>query len=284
MEQKKKIVIMGAGGKMGFRCSGKILADGRYDPYFCEISPAGIERVKSLGVEEISRMEDVVPQADYVLLAIPDILIGKLSAQIIPLMKPGALVVGLDPAAAYANVMPIREDLGYFVVHPHHPYLFNTEVDENGMPDLFGGVAHQDVSCALYHGDEKFYEEGVQIARIIFSPVGTAFRMTIEQMGFCEPGMVESIGGPMVYAIKQAYDAFVALGAPKDALWSFMMGHLRVQFAITFGLIEARYSDGAIVALNDAMSKIFKDGWIDTMVSKEFVTESINKIVDAVRK
>ena len=281
---KKKIVIMGAGGKMGYRCSGKILADGRFDPYFCEVSEVGIERVKSLGVTSISRMEDAVPDADYVLLAIPDVLIGKLSAQIVPLMKPGALVIGLDPAAAYAEVMPIRDDIGYFVVHPHHPYLFNTEVDASGKPDLFGGVAHQDVSCALYHGDEKFYEEGVEIARIIFSPVGTAFRVTIKQMGFCEPGMVESIGGPMVYAIKQAYDAFVALGAPKDALWSFMMGHLRVQFAITFGLIDAKYSDGAIVALNDAMGKIFKDDWIKTMVNEQFVTESINNIVNAVRK
>lgn len=281
---KKKIVIMGAGGKMGFRCSKKILEDGRYEPYFCEVSEVGIARVKSLGVEVISKMEDVVPEADYVLLAIPDILIGKLSANIIPLMKPGALVVGLDPAAAYAEVMPIREDLGYFVVHPHHPYLFNTEVDENGNPDLFGGVAHQDCSCALYRGDEKFYEEGVQIAKIIFSPVGTAFRVTIKQMGFCEPGLVESIGGPMVYAIKQAYDAFVELGAPKDALWSFLMGHLRVQFAITFGLIDAKYSDGAIVALNDAMGRIFKDDWIKTMVNEKFVSDSINTIVDAVRK
>ena len=229
-------------------------------------------------------MEDVVPQADYVLLAIPDVLIGKVSADIIPRMKPGALIIGLDPAAAYAQVMPIRYDLGYFVVHPHHPYLFNTEVDENGQPDLFGGIAHQDVSCALYHGDEKFYEEGVQIARVIFSPVGTAFRVTIKQMGFCEPGMVESIGGPMVYAIKQAYDAFVKLGAPKEALWSFMMGHFRVQFAITFGLIDAKYSDGAIVALNEAMGKIFKDNWIDTLVNEKFVTDSINTIVDAVRK
>ena len=245
---KKKIVIMGAGGKMGFRCSGKILADGRFDAYFCEVSEMGVARVKSLGVKEISKMEDVVPEADYVLLAIPDVLIGKLSADIIPLMKPGALVIGLDPAAAYADVMPLRDDIGYFVVHPHHPYLFNTEVNADGKPDLFGGVAHQDVSCALYHGEEKFYGEGVEISRIIFSPVGTAFRVTVRQMGFCEPGMVESIGGPMVYAIKQAYDAFVELGAPRDALWSFMMGHLRVQFAITFGLIDARYSDGAIVA------------------------------------
>jgi hypothetical protein len=281
---KKKIVVIGAGGKMGFRVSSKILKDGLFDAYFCEVSEAGIQRLRTLGVETISPMEEIVPQADYVLLAIPDILIGKLSHEIIPRMKSGALVIGLDPAAAYAEVMPIRDDIGYFVVHPHHPYLFNAEIDKDGKLDFFGGVATQDVSCALYHGEEKYYAEGEQIARIIFAPVGKAFRMTIKQMGFCEPGLVESIGGPMVYALKQAYDAFVVKGMPADALFSFMMGHLRVQFAITFGFIDAKYSDGAILALNDAMKRIFRDNWIETMVNEDFITESIMKITSAVNK
>ena len=280
----KKIVVIGAGGKMGYRVSGKLLADKRYDSYFCEVSETAIERLKTLGITTISKMEEIVPQVDYVLLAIPDILIGKLSKDIIPLMKPGTMVLGLDPAAAYADVMPIRDDIGYFVVHPHHPYLFNTEDDEEGNLDFFGGKASQDVSCALYHGEEHFYAEGEQIARVIFSPVGTAFRVTVKQMGLCEPGLVESISGPLVYALKQAYDAFVAKGVPADAMYSFMMGHLRVQFAITFGLIDAKYSDGALLALHDAMGRIFKDSWLDTMVNEDFVTDSIMKITDAVNK
>ncbi|HHY81283.1 MAG TPA: semialdehyde dehydrogenase [Clostridiales bacterium] len=280
----KKIVVIGAGGKMGCRVSKKLMDAKRYDAYFCEVNEASIERLKAIGINTISKMEEIVPQADYVLLSIPDILIGKLSKDIIPLMKPGAMVIGLDPAAAYAGVMPIRDDIGYFVVHPHHPYLFNTERDEDGNLDFFGGKATQDVSCALYHGDEHFYAEGEQIARVIFAPVGTAFRVTVKQMGFCEPGLVESISAPLVYALKQAYEAFVAKGVPADALYSFLMGHLRVQFAITFGLIDARYSDGAILALNEAMSRIFKDNWLETMVNEDFVTESIMKITDSINK
>lgn len=277
----KKVVVIGAGGKMGFRVSGKLLNDGRYDCYFCEVSDAGIEKLKTIGVENISTF-DVIPDMDFVLLAIPDVIIGKLSAIIIPKMKAGALVIGLDPAAAYAGVMPVREDLGYFVVHPHHPYLFNTELFENNEQDFFGGKAVQDCSCALYRGDESFYAEGEQIARIIFAPVGKTFRVTVKQMGFCEPGLVESVGGPMVMAIKQAYDALCKLGVPEDAAFSFMMGHLRVQFAITFGFIDAKYSDGAIVALDDAMGEIFQPGWIEKMISEEFITESIKKITDSV--
>ena len=283
---KKKLIVIGAGGKMGFRVSKKLLKSETYESCFCEISEVGIARLQNeLGIMNIADMKTTVPEADIVLLAIPDILIGKLSTEIIPLMKPGALVVGLDPAAAYANVMPVRDDLAYFVVHPHHPYLFSTEVDENGKPDLFGGAVTQDCSCAVYKAPEGkedvYYEEGERIARIIFAPIGTAFRVTIEQMGMCEPGMVESIGAPMVYAIKMAYDRFVEMGVPKDALFSFLMGHLRVQIAITFGLIDAKFSDGAILALENAMGKIFKDDWMEQMISGDFVSKSIRDITNA---
>ncbi len=283
---QKKIIVIGAGGKMGFRISGKLLKCEEYTPYFCEVSEVGVARLKDqLGIETISKMEDTVPDMDIVLLAIPDILIGKLSKGIVPLMKPGALIIGLDPAAAYANVIPVREDVAYFVTHPHHPYLFNTEVDENGKPDLFGGVATQDCSCAIYKApdgkEDSYYELGEKIARLIYAPVGQTFRVTIEQMGMCEPGLVESVGAPMVYAIKLAYDRFVEMGVPQEALFSFLMGHLRVQIAITFGLIDARFSDGAIMALNDAMGHIFKEGWLDEMVSADFVTKSIRDITDA---
>ncbi len=67
----------------------------------------------------------MLSSGDIVILAIPDKLIGSITANIIPRMKEGAMVFGLDPAAAYANVMPIREDLTYFVAHPTHPPLFN---------------------------------------------------------------------------------------------------------------------------------------------------------------
>ena len=280
----KKIVIIGAGGKMGYRCTKHVLEDGTYEPYFCEVSEAGIARLKELGAE-VSKQEDVVPQADYVLLAIPDILIGKLSPAIIELMKPGAMVIGLDPAAAYAEVMPIRDDIGYFVTHPHHPHLFHNQLDEAALNDYFGGVATQDISCALYHGDEHFYEEGEKIARMIYAPVGKSFRLTIKQMGFCEPGLVESIGAPLIQGMKNAYDRWIEVSdVPPEAMMSFFMGHLRVQFAIIFGLIDARFSDGAIKALDDAMKLIYKDNWLDVMVNEEFVSESIAKITDSIRK
>lgn len=42
------------------------------------------------------------------ILALPDKLIGKITREIIEDLKPGSMVVSLDPAAAYAEVIPLR--------------------------------------------------------------------------------------------------------------------------------------------------------------------------------
>ena len=281
----RKVSILGAGGKMGYRVSKKLLDASKYDLAFIEISEIGQKRLKELGVEKVTPKEEAIPVADVVILAIPDILIGKISKDVIPLMKSDSMVIGLDPAAAYAEVMPLRDDIGYFVAHPHHPYLFNNELDKDALNDYFGGVAKQDISCSLYHGEEKFYALGEELARVFFGPVNKAFRVTIQQMVFCEPGLVESVGCPLVYALKQAYEKTVNdLGVPAEVAYSFFMGHLRVEFAITFGLIDAKYSDGAIKAMENAMKVIFKEGWLDKMISKDFILESVAKITNKIVK
>lgn len=285
---KKKVFLIGAGGKMGLVISQRLKSTDEYDSFFCEVSEEGINKLRSIGISQIADIDTSVPEADIVILGIPDKLIGKLSGVIIPKMKTGAMIIGLDPGAAYAGVMPIREDIAYFVVHPHHPYLFNTETDENGNLDLFMGTAHQDCSCAVYKAPEGtediYYEEGEKISRIIWAPVGKTFRITVEQMGMCEPGLVESIGAPMIYALKQAYDRFVEMGVPEDALFSFLMGHLRVQIAIYFKMIPQTVSDGANLALEMAMKDLFKDDWLNKMTSKKYIYKNVCDITDATNK
>jgi hypothetical protein len=275
----KKVSILGAGGKMGRRVSKKLNDAGKYDLEFIEISQEGKNRLKGLGIDKFTPYEEAIPVSDVVILAIPDILIRKISKDIIPLMKSDSMVIGLDPAAAYAEVIPLKDNVGYFVAHPHHPYLFNNELDINALDDHFGGVAKQDISCSLYHGEEKFYALGEELARIFYGPVNKVFRVTVQQMAFCEPGLVESVCCSLVYALKQAYDKTVNdLGVPEDVAYSFLMGHLHVELAITFGLVDAKYSDGAIKAMNDAMKIMFKEGWLDIMLSKDFILESVAKI------
>ena len=131
----------------------------------------------------------------------------------------------------------------------------------------------------LYRGDEKFYSLGEELARVFWGPINKAFRVTVQQMAFCEPGLVESVSCSLVAALKQAYDKTVNdLGVPADVAYSFLMGHLHVELAITFGLVDAKYSDGAIKAMNDAMKIMFKEGWLDIMLSKDFIMKSVVKI------
>ena len=56
-----------------------------------------------------------MPNADVVILTVPDMAIGAISAEIIPMMKAGALVMTLDPAAPLDGAIHHRDDLGYVI-------------------------------------------------------------------------------------------------------------------------------------------------------------------------
>ena len=58
----KKIVVLGAGGKMGYRCSSN-LRGAPYEVMHVEVSEAGRERLKALGITCLSA-QDALPQAE----------------------------------------------------------------------------------------------------------------------------------------------------------------------------------------------------------------------------
>ena len=155
-----KIALMGAGGKMGCRITDNMMQRDEYEMMYVEVSDAGVDRLAERGVSPTAQ-DEALAQADAVILALPDRLIGPISHQIIPTLRAGTMVVGLDPAAAYAGVMPLREDLTYFVSHPCHPPLFNDETTEEGRTDWFGGVhAKQHIVSALHHGPGSGLRQG----------------------------------------------------------------------------------------------------------------------------
>ena len=134
------IALLGAGGKMGCRISRNMLSEPDFDMLNIEISDDGIGRLSEMGLETTPQ-DEALQRADAVILAIPDRLIGKLSPAVVDAVKPGCIIISLDPAAAHAEVIPLREDLSYFVTHPCHPPLFETELTEEANRDWFGGVA-----------------------------------------------------------------------------------------------------------------------------------------------
>ena len=108
-----KVALVGAGGKMGCRLTDN-LKSAAYQMHYLEVSEGGIERLRAKGIK-VSALEDVIPSADIVILAVPDIYIGKVASEMLNQFKPGAIIVTLDPAAAVGGHLPKRPDISYSV-------------------------------------------------------------------------------------------------------------------------------------------------------------------------
>ena len=202
------ITIMGAGGKMGYRLS-RNLKDSGHDMHYVEVSEAGRARLVELGLQA-SAAERAVAASDVVILAVPDRLIGRISHDIDPLLRPGTMVVALDPAAPFAGELPKRPDVTYFVSHPCHPPIVNDEVDPEAKRDFFGGVAaKQAIVCALMQGPEEHYGKGEGIARQMYAPVLRSHRVTVQQMAILEPALSETVTATCITVLHEAMEEAV---------------------------------------------------------------------------
>ncbi|MGH8432798.1 MAG: phosphogluconate dehydrogenase C-terminal domain-containing protein, partial [Solimonas sp.] len=164
----KKIVVLGAGGKMGYRCSAN-LRGAPYEVSHVEVSEAGQARLKELGIS-CAPADAVIPQADVVVLAIPDNVIGKATHALAKQFKPGAILIALDAAAPFAGELPERDDLTIFVAHPCHPPIFNDETELEAKRDHFGGVkAKQGIVCALLRGPQAHFDLAEDVAKRMYA-------------------------------------------------------------------------------------------------------------------
>jgi hypothetical protein len=275
------IIILGAGGKMGLRVGDRLRAHGGYEVLGVETSAAGAQRLAERGARALPAAE-ALPRADVLILAIPDRAIRTVAPAVIPALKAGALVVSLDPAAAYAGVIPVRPELAYFVTHPCHPPLFHGELSAAAQADYFGGrAARQSVVSALYAGPESAYAVGEQVAAIMFAPILRLHRITVEQMAFLEPGVVESTTLPLLQACKDALDRAVAHGIPEPAARDFVLGHIAVELAIILGFAGFPVSDGAKKAMEIGQEKIFRRDWQEATLSLPAIRDAVRQIVQA---
>jgi hypothetical protein len=274
---KNKVVLVGAGGKMGLRLTHN-LRSSDYEMTYLEISETGIGKLKEKGVNP-TRSTESVRDADIVILAVPDVALEKVSADIIPLMKNGSLVVTLDPAAALAGKLFDREGISYFITHPTHPSIFNWEPDQEAMKDHFGGnTAKQAIVCALMKGSDSDYETGKRIAETFYAPVRKSHRITVEQMGLLEPALVETLASTCVYVIREGLNEVIKKGVPEEAARDFLLGHLRIQMAVLFDeLPGAVFSDAANKALQRGLKEFIRDDW-KKVFDPENVKEQIRSI------
>ena len=276
----EKVALIGAGGKMGLRLTDN-LKDSKHDVRYVEIAEAGKAALASRGVQ-VSSAEAALEGARIVILAVPDNLIGKVSAGLDPLIEEGAMVITLDPAAPFAGLLPDRPDLVYFVTHPCHPPVFSPENDPEDRKDFFGGIrARQHIVCALLQGPDEAYKRGEAIAREFYAPVMNAHRVTVEQMAILEPAMSETVVASCIAMCKEAMDEAIRRGVPAEAARDFILGHINIDLAILFGELEgAVFSDGAQKAMQKAQKDLFQPDW-KKVFEKDAVWQSIRDITTA---
>jgi hypothetical protein len=272
-----KIALLGAGGKMGIRL-GRNLSKTSHDVHYVEISEAGRERLKTELNVSPSDQADALKAADVVVLAVPDTVIGTVAEKIVPTLDSGTLVIILDPAAPYAGHLPEREDIGYFVTHPCHPSIFSDEESKQARDDRFGGIAaRQSIVNALMHGPEALYARGEEVAQIIWGPVLRSHRLTVEQLALLEPALSETLAASLLEVMREGVEEVVRRGVPEIAARDFLLGHLNILAAVTFGHIPGVFSDACNKAVENGKPRLMRDDWKGIFEPAE-LAESIRRI------
>jgi D-apionate oxidoisomerase len=272
------IALMGAGGKMGCRITDR-LKDSEYRMLYVEVGEAGVANLAARGLAPTPQ-DRALAEADVVILALPDNLIERISAEAVPRLKSGALVICLDPAAPLAGKVKHRDDLAYFVTHPCHPSVFSYDATPEERRDFFGGIkAKQNIVCALMQGSDHDYARGEEIAKRMYGPVIRSHRVTVEQMAILEPALSETTAQTCLQVVREAMEEAIRRGVPHDAARDFILGHINIQLAIFFGELNIQFSDGAKKAMERARDQIIKPDW-----KKVFEPENIRECLEAITR
>jgi len=284
MKQLKTLTVIGAGGKMGMRISANFQKSD-YQVFYCENSPAAQQQVTQQG-RELSDADSVVPLSDVVILAVPDIVLGKVSEAVVPQMKPGAVLLTLDPAAAYANLIFQRDDIDYAVAHPCHPSVFLERYTKEEHADAFGGIAAiQHVAAAWEAGSDAQRDELSKVIRVMYGPVEQVHWVTVTQLAYLEPTLVETVACMVGAFMKEALDETVKhSGVPEEAAKAMLYGHIQIALAVAFRATNP-FSDACMIAMEYGREKIVKPDWKQIFEQKELdiVIARMLKI-DAIRR
>ena len=221
------VSVIGAGGKMGARTSNNLAKKpDEFELLMAEASEAGIKSIKERGFEPVP-VEVALAKSDVVVFAVPDTLIGKLSAEYVPQLKAGTGFIILDPAAAVARELTLRDDCTFAVAHPCHPSYFIDQDTYEARQDRFGGCGgRQDIVMSKIQGDDERFAQCVEVAKQMYAPVEHAYVMSSEQIAFLEPTLVELLGATCLYAMAETVEEAVKRGIPKEAAVSFLTGHI----------------------------------------------------------
>jgi len=261
MTENLKIAVIGAGGKMGMRVSPNLARISTYDVKFCEAGEAGIARSEAAG-RPITPTAEAVRDADVVIYAVPDVALKVVTEATVPLQKPESVVLTLDPAAAYANQLFIREDLTYVVCHPCHPSVFLERTTPEEYADTFGGIAAaQHVVAGMHTDSVKWKPVCEEVIANMFAPVIKVHWASVHDMAVLEPTLNETIGCMIGAFLKETMDYTVeATDMDYETVEAMFFGH--VYIALTNALRGSNpFSDACLLAMDYGREALIKDDW-----------------------
>lgn len=282
--EKLTVAVIGAGGKMGMRVS-RNLQKSDHTVFYSENSPAGQERIQAEG-REITATDAAVKGADVVILAVPDTVLGVVSEGVVPQMKAGAILLTLDPAAAYAGLLATRDDVVQAVAHPCHPSVFLERTTKEEWADTFGGEgAPQNVVAAIDDASEETKAAAEAVVRVIYAPVIDVHWVTVYQLAVLEPTLVETVACMIGTLLNEAlHETVHTIGVPEEAAKAMLFGH--VQIALTNALrgsnpfseaCEIAIQYGKETIIRDDWKKIFNDSELDNVIAKMLKLEAVRR-------
>jgi len=276
------LALFGAAGKIGTRIANRLKDSDQFKVMYVEAGAEGEARLRAWGAEPTPEAE-ALTRADVVILAVPDWVLTAVAEEVIPRLKSGGMVIFLDPAVPVSGVLPQREDISTFVVHPCHPPVVNDETSPEAKADFYGGIAaKQSLVCALLSGPEESFAVGEKIVRTLFAPILRVHRITVEQMALLEPAMAETVVLTCMFVMKEAMEEVVARGVPPEAAFDFLMGHINVNLGIQYGFLpNTRFSDGAYKMVEVAKKQIIRPDW-KQVFEPENVKAQVNAIVHVI--
>jgi hypothetical protein len=228
---------------------------------YVENSPRGQERIREAG-REITGLADAVADADIVVFAVPDLALEPVTAQVVPQMKPGSIVLTLDPAAAYAGLLTTRDDVIQAVAHPCHPSIFLQRQTPEEWADTFGGIAAPQDAIAAVESDDPAKRAIVEATvRAIYAPIIDVHWVTVKQLAQLEPTLVETVACMIGALLNEALqEAVNTMGVPEAAARSILYGHTQV--ALANGLRgDNPFSDACLIAMDYGRESIIKEDW-----------------------
>jgi D-apionate oxidoisomerase len=254
------IAVIGAGGKMGMRVSNNLQRTA-HTVYYSENSPAGQERIREQG-RDITDTDTAVANADVTILAVPDRILGAVSADVAPRVPSGSIILTLDPAAAYAGLLAERDDIYFAVAHPCHPSVFYERTTKEQWADTFGGIAApQEVVAALETGTDQQKSIAETVIRAMYAPVVDVHWVTVKQLAVLEPTLVETVACMIGALLNEALQETVhTVGVPEKAAKAMLFGHIQV--ALANGLRgDNPFSEACLIAMDYGRDTLIKEDW-----------------------